>query len=302
MRSKESVTGWSGCAAVCLLLSACAVRPEDPQQNIPTELADITPMSQQDVDLALMAPELARAVKARAEHQPDVMLRAFRSAATQGNAVAQYQLAQLYRGGTLVPRDDKAGFDYARMAAEEGLGEAEVMLAEVYFSGRGMVADPEIAGQWLRLAEAQPRPRIWVMAGTLHLTGLPSAASSGAASTQALPADPARALALFHKAADQGNEDGELALCLVYMKGRSGIPASPKDGQPWCDRAAARGNQDARAFTATAPSLPQKPPSLASQVGDVVETTLVGVGEGVIAILMLAAWMAAGSNFQYSCC
>jgi TPR repeat protein len=287
-----------------LLLVGCAGGRPDLSDT--PDLSDVTPMSQADVDRALAAPEIALAVRARAAHQPAEMLRQFRLAADAGNAVAMYQLAQLYRQDGPVARDDKMAADYARMAAEEGLGEADVMLAEVYFTGRGKAADPQIAGQWLQLAEAQTRPRIWVMAGTLYLTGLPAAASSATASTQSLSADPAKALALFHKAADLGNEDGEMALCLVYMKGRPGIPMSAKDGQPWCDRAAARGNLDARAFTTTAatlpPPLPLEKKSIAGQVGDVVETGLIIVGESVLGILLLAAWMTSGSNDHYSCC
>lgn len=285
--------GRVACLAAGLFLAACATTPDDPQQNIPPQLADVTPMSQQDVDQALMAPELARAVKARAEHQPQAMLEAFTAAAEQGNAVAQYQLAQLYRSGSLVPQDDKAAYDWARMAAEEGLGEAEIMLAENYLAGRGVTADRDTGLQWLRLAVAQDRPAIWVMAGKLHLTGVSSTAKTEPETV--LPADPEQARVLFQRAADIGNEEGELALCLYYMQGQRGSAPSPKTGQPWCDRAAARGNQEARRYTATQPALPQ-PSELPSGQDSLPVAILKGIGTGLIALIYVAAYLAASSG------
>ncbi|HEX9448826.1 MAG TPA: tetratricopeptide repeat protein [Dongiaceae bacterium] len=312
-----ALTGRVGCLIVCLVLIGCAAAPVDPKADIPPQLADVTPMSQREVDEALTAPELARAVKDRAAYQPQAMVQEFRSAAEQGNAIAQYQLAQLYRQGTDVPQDDKVAFDYARMAAEEGLGEAEIMLAESYLAGRGVGADRDLGLQWLRLAEAQTRPAIWVMAGMLYLEGVSTAQAgqmpgpttgptTGMPSGNpilALPADPTKALSLFQRAADIGNENGELALCLVYMKGRVGSAPSPKDGQPWCDRAAARGNLEARNYSTVAPRLqPQEEPTRPSPLADAVETVLVDIGTGIAVILYIAIAAALAPGNHYSCC
>jgi TPR repeat protein len=246
----------------CLLLAGCAASSGWTERDTDNEAKTVIPLSQEAVDEALRAPELTQAAIARAAHQPQAMARDLRAAAEQGNPIAQQQLGQLYRTGDGLARDDAAAFHWTKLAAEQGLGEAEVILAEHYFTGRGTPVQAAEGMRWLQLAKAQERPVIWVMAGQLHLTGAQPLAETVHSGTEAgkeatgLTPDPVEAVRLFRKAAETGSDAGEYAMCLAQMKGVGGLTASRADAQVWCDRAAARGNLDARQYSTAKPQLP----------------------------------------------
>jgi hypothetical protein len=291
--------------AACLLVAACAsggVRPDQPSVATidTTDIHPITPMSQAAVDDALQAPELAAAVSYRAEHKYDAMVTAFRTAAAQGNAIAQLQLAQLYHRGTVVPQDDDLADYWLYQAAEQGLGEAQVTLAESYFAGDGRWQNAAQGWRWLRVAEAQERPAVWAMVGEVYLAGVapvPAQAPQSAAELMTMPRrerDTVAALHYFHRAAVAGDENGELALCLYYMEGRGGSAPSAKDGQPWCDRAAARGDMVARKYSTVASQLPEPLP----QPGEdgLVMRVLTVAGQGAMILLFASFYVLANGG------
>ncbi|HWT96789.1 MAG TPA: tetratricopeptide repeat protein [Terriglobales bacterium] len=299
--------------AAGLLLAGCASGNDQPD---PTALAviaaddnhPIAPMSQAAVDEALQAPELAAAVDYRAQHKYDAMVTAFRTAAAQGNAIAQLQLAQLYHRGAVVSQDDDLADYWLHQAAEQGLGEAQVTLAESYFAGDGQWRNAARGWRWLRAAEAQERPAIWAMIGEVYLAGVapvPAQAPQSPAELMA-PArrerDTVAALHYFHRAAAAGDENGALALCLYYMqgpgyiKGGAGTTRSVKDGQPWCDQAAARGNMAARKYTTVSSRLPEALP----QPDDPVATVLGYIGQGTLVLIYVGLSILADANLHIS--
>jgi len=261
-------------------------------------------MSQAAVDEALKAPELAAAVTFRAERKYDAMVTAFRTVAAQGNAIAQLQLAQLYHRGTIVPQDDDLADYWLHQAAEQGLGEAQVTLAESYFAGDGQWQNAARGWRWLRAAEAQERPAIWAMIGEVYLAGVapvPSQAPHSPAELMAINMrqhDTVAALHYFHRAAAAGDENGEFALCLYYMEGQGGTTPSAKDGQPWCDRAAARGNMAARRYTTVSSRLPEPLPQ-PGEDGPVV-TVLNYLGQGTLVLIYVSLYILASSNLHIS--
>lgn len=83
--------------------------------------------------------------------------------AAQGNAEAQYRLANLYRDGQGVPRDETAAADWYRRAAEGGVWDAAFQLGMLYWSHSqaAAVSAPDDglvrAHMWLGIAAATER-------------------------------------------------------------------------------------------------------------------------------------------------
>lgn len=262
-RCKAQAIGLVSWIVAGITLAGCVSTTDTPQEYDALHLAAQASLSQQAVDDAANAPELTQAIRARAEHQPAEMARLLRQAADHGNPVAQLQLADLYRAGIGVSKDEKAAFAWALKSATQGLGEADVLLADSYFTGRGVVADPEIGWRWLHLAEEQERSAVWIRAAELYLAGVPrreqATEMTGPTSIKAVPANTDKAIDLLHRAALAQDEDGEVALCLLYMKGAAGLAPSPQAGLVWCNRAAAKGDPMAKKYaTNGVVNLPRK--------------------------------------------
>jgi hypothetical protein len=313
MSAREMRTGIrAGLATTCLLLAACANGTDKTDlgtvasSNTDPAPADapqiIEPMSQAAVDAALAAPELSAAITAHAEHQPMVMVAAIRKAADAGNPIAQLQMAQLYHRGNILPQDETLALEWLRKSAEQGLGEAEVTLAEGYFAGQGQAQDPAEGWRWLRIAEAQERPAVWTMIGEVYLAGVtPVAASQPQSISDVIDAttrspDSVEALAYFRRAAAAGDENGATALCLFYMQGQGGRQPSPRDGQPWCDTAVARGSLAARPYASKPFSPPLEQPSRFNQV---MASVLDGAATTAYIVLYLAFLFAASGGFYH---
>lgn len=72
----------------------------------------------------------------------------------QGDADAQYQLAESYFNGDVTEKDAAEGLRWLRLAAAQGHDEAELRLGYCYFDGEGVERDKAEAERWLGLAEA----------------------------------------------------------------------------------------------------------------------------------------------------
>lgn len=95
-----------------------------------------------------------------------VSLKWFRSAAEQGEADAQFNLARIYesnandgfyrRRARPVPTDDSEALKWYRRSAEQNHTQAQVKLAQLYAKGAAPVApDPVQAYKWLGIAAAR---------------------------------------------------------------------------------------------------------------------------------------------------
>lgn len=79
----------------------------------------------------------------------------YRKAAEQGDADAQYILAQMYFDGRGVPQDDRLAEAWYRKAAQQGYASAQVNLGLMHVTGRGVSKDDHQAVVWLRKAADQ---------------------------------------------------------------------------------------------------------------------------------------------------
>jgi TPR repeat protein len=79
----------------------------------------------------------------------------FRKAAEQGLAEAQYNLGVMYREGEGVTRDYAEAAKLTRKAAEQEIAVAQYSLGLMYAKGQGVTRDYETAYIWLARAAAQ---------------------------------------------------------------------------------------------------------------------------------------------------
>jgi uncharacterized protein len=78
----------------------------------------------------------------------------YRKAAEQGNAIAQYNLGDMYRVGEGVSADNSAAAIWYRKAAEQGYARAQNNLGVMYDNGEGVGQDDISAYIWFSLAAA----------------------------------------------------------------------------------------------------------------------------------------------------
>jgi TPR repeat protein len=94
-------------------------------------------------------------------------LREWRPLAGQGDALAQYNLAVLYRKGRGMPQDDVQARQWFEKAAAQGQAKAQFNLGTLYFNGEGVPKDYQQALRWFRLAadqgEALAQTKIGIM-------------------------------------------------------------------------------------------------------------------------------------------
>ena len=76
-------------------------------------------------------------------------------AADQGNALAQFNLANLYRTGEGVSADDEKAFQWYARAAAQGNALAQTSMGYAYRSGEGVAQDDVTAFAWFERAAKQ---------------------------------------------------------------------------------------------------------------------------------------------------
>ena len=82
-------------------------------------------------------------------------LREWAPLATQGNALAQYNLGQMYRRGQGVPKNHKTAVTYYTLAAKQGDADAQNNLGWMYNNGKGVKQNYKTAVKWYALAAEQ---------------------------------------------------------------------------------------------------------------------------------------------------
>ena len=98
-------------------------------------------------------------------------LRELTPLAEQGNAGAQYYLAQMYRRGDGVLQDYKTAVKWYRLAAEQGDAVAQYNLALMYANGAGVLQDYKTAVKWYRLAAEQGDAEAQTNLGLMYAMG-----------------------------------------------------------------------------------------------------------------------------------
>ena len=172
-------------------------------------------------------PRAAQTPLDTAQQTPDV-LDALRSAAEQGDVVAQFDLGFVYLNGKGVPADDVEAAYWFRLAAEQGDAPAQGQLGVFYASGRGVLRDDAEALRWYRLAAEQGDARAQGLVGSMYLEG------------RGVLKDDAEAVGWFRLAAEQGDAPAQLILGLNYLAGR-GVLKDETEAAHWLRLASAQG-------------------------------------------------------------
>jgi localization factor PodJL len=138
---------------------------------------------------------------------PETGTQALRTAAANGNAVAQFIVASRYlEGEGVVPDPASAAFWYGQAAAS-GLAPAQYRLATLYERGKGVAQDSGAALAWYERAAAQGNIKSMHNAAVISIGG------------DLGPADYGRALTLFTAAAERGLADSQFNLAILYERG-----------------------------------------------------------------------------------
>lgn len=164
----------------------------------------------------------------------------YSKAAENGNAVAQFNIAGLYRGGVRgFPKDlQKAAYWYLK-AAEQGDIHASYYIAEMYWFGEGVSQDRYESFRWhKKSAEQQHDHQEW------------SQFRLGVAFNQGLGVSEnvETAIYWFQKAAENGNVRAQLSLGMIFSD-PSGDFCDYKKAVEWYKKAADQGLSEAQFMT-----------------------------------------------------
>ncbi len=156
-----------------------------------------------------------------------------RRLAQDGDAAAQYELAQRCAGGRGgVGRDLAAAAGWYEKAAKQGLIPAAYSLASLYEKGVGVTRDPAQALSWYKRAAEAGNIR------AMH--NLAVMLAEGATG----PSDYPAAARWFTKASQAGIRDSQFNLAILYARGL-GVERSLPQSFTWFAVAAAQGDTDA---------------------------------------------------------
>ena len=153
------------------------------------------------------------------------------AAAEGGDTAAQYDLANRYSEGRVVPRDMKQAASLFEKAADAGSAPAQYRLASLYEKGIGVVVDKAKARSLYIKAADAGNPR------AMHNLAVLLADGDG-------HPDYAGAVGWFRKAAQYGVHDSQYNLAVLLARGL-GAPQSLVQSYQWFSVAAAAGDADA---------------------------------------------------------
>eukprot|EP00271_Cylindrocystis_brebissonii_P002892 TRINITY_DN13649_c0_g1_i1.p1 TRINITY_DN13649_c0_g1~~TRINITY_DN13649_c0_g1_i1.p1 ORF type:complete len:1175 (+),score=205.57 TRINITY_DN13649_c0_g1_i1:791-4315(+) len=167
----------------------------------------------------------------RADHLAAVEM--YKAAAAQGNAEAQYNLADCYEEGHGVPQDYKEAVRLYRLAAAQGNSSAQCGLGICYHEGHGVKQDYKEAVKMYKLASAQGN------AGAQNNLGFCYQKGHG------VQRNFKEAVRYYRMAADQGDPGAQNNLGVCCEEGR-GTPKNYKEAVRLYSLAAEQGNARAQ--------------------------------------------------------
>lgn len=182
---------------------------------------------------------------------------AVQSAAEQGDAKAQFELATAYFQGIGVEQDYQQAFKWYQKAAQQGMPAAQHNLGHIYSQGLGVAVDDEQAIYWYRKAAKQGDWRAQNSLGNAYRLG------------KGVAQDAQQAVKWYQKAAEQGYAVAQNNLALAYSQGQ-GVARNLQQAIKWYQKAAEQGYAEAHSNLLTllkhhtvAPEQPteSKPPS-----------------------------------------
>jgi len=148
--------------------------------------------------------------------------------AAEGDALAQYTLAEMYFRGMGVQQDIKKAAALYELAAEKNIMHAQQNIAVLYMQGTGVTQNFERALFWFRKAAAQGDSFAQYSIGLRYLNG------------EGVEQNSSEALSWFKKAAEQGFTQAFWQIGLLYAQGK-GVPRDLKEAAAWTRRAAENG-------------------------------------------------------------
>tara|TARA_B100000212_G_scaffold315574_1_gene269844 strand:- start:2028 stop:2714 length:687 start_codon:yes stop_codon:yes gene_type:complete len=142
------------------------------------------------------------------------------ASASEGNAEAQFRLAEHLLKGPLQDRNETKGVLWLRFAAEQGLASAQYELGESFLNGIGVRKNENEAIRWLNRAAEQGQPMAqnvlgWIFANKTDGTH-----------------DYKKAVQLFQASADQGYAVAQANLSTMYRDGK-GVHQNPMLAYVW---------------------------------------------------------------------
>ncbi|KUJ71495.1 tetratricopeptide repeat protein [Thiomicrospira sp. WB1] len=102
--------------------------------------------------LQTRASSLQAGVDAFADKDYAQAFKIFKHRSLQGDAIAQFGLAKMYRQGLGMPTDFSKALKWYQKAAQQNYAVAMSHLGEMYEQGLGVQANTETARNWYRMA------------------------------------------------------------------------------------------------------------------------------------------------------
>ena len=158
--------------------------------------------------------------------------------ANAGDAMGQQILGTALIAGQGVVADPVTGRHWLVQSAAQGYASGQYSLGMAYLWGEGTAVDTGLAAHYLELAAEQGLTIAKLDLGALLL-------EEGAG----IDPDPARALSLFHEAAEAGNAQAMFNLGFLHMTGRA-VPPDDDAAFQWFTQALAAGYTPAVSYLA----------------------------------------------------
>jgi len=145
--------------------------------------------------------------------------------AQDGDAVAQYQLARLYRNGVGVTKNEAEALAWFTKSANQNYAPAQSTLGTIYrFGLLGTTQDTQKAIEWYQKAADQQFPPAQAHLGAMYALG------------QGVTQDDAQALQWYMKAANQNFTRAQAALARMYYRG-NGVEKNAITAYKWAELA-----------------------------------------------------------------
>ncbi len=154
------------------------------------------------------------------------------NAAQNGNADAQYMLAQQYASGEGLPQDMAKAAEWYEKAAKQNLATAQYRLATLYEKGKGVTQNDKLARDWYEKAAAQGNVKAMHNLAVIHAEG------------RGVKQNFATAARWFGQAAEYGLGDSQYNLAILNERGL-GIPQELAVAYKWFSIAATGGDKGA---------------------------------------------------------
>ena len=138
-------------------------------------------------------------------------------AADRGDAIAQFNLGEMYRRGEEVAQDFQKAVEWYQNAADQGYADAQNGLGSRYYHGQGVLKDYQKAVEWYQKAADQGHAMAQNNLARRYYLG------------EGVLQDFQKAAKWYQKAADQGYPDALLNLGRMYFEGE-GVRRDQKKG------------------------------------------------------------------------